>query len=522
MWPESIRAFTARCPQDVDVFQYIRRVEDIPTLRELTALFRHAVENRDTVGVAAVYPNLWAAEFRVANPKDFEQLRVQIRKDMDRIRKLDPTNINQHRSLAQGYELLGDSAAAESLRARKAPPRTYNSDLEAFQKSHDFAAALSNGELLTATERWVKDWPQETNAWYWRLIAIDSKKDAAAADIVKAGEDLLAVEARQTPAWNPNPYALHVAKVWENHDIRLRDCISLARQAIAEMDREPKSIDDRHSIDALVASYRQENGLAAAHRFQAYGVIAGAARKLEDFPAADAVVAEMKSWFDSHPGNYVDPWNIYHKQAAQLAEAEQRKPDALAHYQMGRHDEKTQAHALALWNQLGGTSEGFDLFWKRPDPPKIPSIATVALEWTKMEQSLAALHSPDLTGKIWTIADLKGKTTLINIWATWCGPCRDELPSVQKLYDQVKDRTDIQVITISTDENPGMLAPFLEKEHYTFPVLPAKTLVDDLVPELSIPRTWIVDSSGTLRAERVGYYAGDWPDHMLEKLQSVR
>jgi hypothetical protein len=52
--------------------------------------------------------------------------------------------------------------------------------------------------------------------------------------------------------------------------------------------------------------------------------------------------------------------------------------------------------------------------------------------------------------------------------------------------------------------------------------LTAKALVDDLVREPSIPRTWIVNDAGTLCAERIGFSKGDWPDEMLAKLQEKR
>jgi hypothetical protein len=75
------------------------------------------------------------------------------------------------------------------------------------------------------------------------------------------------------------------------------------------------------------------------------------------------------------------------------------------------------------------------------------------------------------------------------------------------------------VITISIDENPGLIAPFLAQNHYTFPVVLAKALVDQLMPSISIPRNWIVDTAGVLRWESFGFddRVADWPGQMLEK-----
>src|SRR5690606_27622587 len=58
-------------------------------------------------------------------------------------------------------------------------------------------------------------------------------------------------------------------------------------------------------------------------------------------------------------------------------------------------------------------------------------------------------EAKDLTGKTWRLADLKGKVAYVNVWTTWCGPCRAEMPGLQKLYERWKDREDRIVLTIS-------------------------------------------------------------------------
>jgi thiol-disulfide isomerase/thioredoxin len=103
-------------------------------------------------------------------------------------------------------------------------------------------------------------------------------------------------------------------------------------------------------------------------------------------------------------------------------------------------------------------------------------VTAASPTWTKLDQSLTSRDAPHVSGKIWTIGNLKGKTTWINVWATWCEPCRTELPQLQKLYDLVGERKDIQVITVSVDENPGLVEPFLRENHYTFPAILAKSL----------------------------------------------
>ena len=80
----------------------------------------------------------------------------------------------------------------------------------------------------------------------------------------------------------------------------------------------------------------------------------------------------------------------------------------------------------------------------------------------------------------------------------------------------------MQVISLSVDENPGVIAPFLKENRYTFPVIFARsTLIDELDGLGGIPRTWIVDSNGSLRLERLGYNPADWPQEMLQKMATL-
>ncbi len=98
------------------------------------------------------------------------------------------------------------------------------------------------------------------------------------------------------------------------------------------------------------------------------------------------------------------------------------------------------------------------------------------------------------------------------------------MPHLQKLYEKVKDRRDIQVVTFNVDDNVGLVGPFLKEHKYTFPVVPATFLMDELVPALGIPLDWIVDSGAVVRFERVGF-GGDgdkWAEEILATIDRVQ
>jgi hypothetical protein len=97
------------------------------------------------------------------------------------------------------------------------------------------------------------------------------------------------------------------------------------------------------------------------------------------------------------------------------------------------------------------------------------------------------------------------------------------LPHVQKLYERIKDRKDIQIITFNVDDNVGLVEPFLKQNKYTFPVIPAKFLVDGLVPSLGVPQNWIVDTDGILRLQQIGFGSNPkWEDQMVEAVEKAR
>ena len=97
------------------------------------------------------------------------------------------------------------------------------------------------------------------------------------------------------------------------------------------------------------------------------------------------------------------------------------------------------------------------------------------------------------------------------------------MPHLQKLYERLKDRSDIVVLTFNVDDNVGLIEPFLQQNKYTFPVLPAKALVEVMLPMLSIPRNWIVDREGVARQEMIGFgNAEKWEDMVVETLEKAR
>ncbi len=191
---------------------------------------------------------------------------------------------------------------------------------------------------------------------------------------------------------------------------------------------------------------------------------------------------------------------------ARLASLEGRKADALIYYQKALHARQHTPdpyegrviddlgdEASAVWKQLGGTEAAWKL-WSRPPAARIQELAESG--WKRPTKPLPAFELADLSGKTWRLRELGGRAVLINVWATWCGPCQRELPHLQKMYEKLKNRADLQILTLTLDQDSAVVAPLLKEKGYTFPVIPAYGFVTELLDLVGVPQNWIVDSKG--------------------------
>lgn len=116
---------------------------------------------------------------------------------------------------------------------------------------------------------------------------------------------------------------------------------------------------------------------------------------------------------------------------------------------------------------------------------------------------------PDLNGKRVRLFDHRGKVVLINIWATWCAPCREEMPSMEKLYNRFKGE-DFEILAVSIDSTgQKAVAPFMHELNLTFPaLLDPEAKIRGLYGVTGVPESFIVDKKGIVVEKVIG--AVDW------------
>jgi peroxiredoxin len=115
---------------------------------------------------------------------------------------------------------------------------------------------------------------------------------------------------------------------------------------------------------------------------------------------------------------------------------------------------------------------------------------------------------PGLTGGPLRLSDLKGKVVFLNFWATWCPPCKEEMPSMERLYRRYKDKG-FTILAVSIDANTAAVAPFVKWLKLTFPIgLDPKMTVANQYSVRGLPSTFLIDKRGAIAAVAIG--PRDW------------
>jgi thiol-disulfide isomerase/thioredoxin len=169
-----------------------------------------------------------------------------------------------------------------------------------------------------------------------------------------------------------------------------------------------------------------------------------------------------------------------------------------------------------LWSELGGSKEAL---------ARLSPLAEAAAEetfWQPVGKSLPAFRLLDQQRKPWDNKALAGKAVFAVIWASWCAPCKSELPRVAELAP-LAAKKGIQVIGLNVDDDPTAALAYLDDHPLPFAnLIGAAELVGAVTSARSIPRSWLIDSQTVVAHELVGYSdIPAWPEHTLAELEKL-
>lgn len=153
--------------------------------------------------------------------------------------------------------------------------------------------------------------------------------------------------------------------------------------------------------------------------------------------------------------------------------------------------------------------------------------AALAVSAPVMADEASDFTLRDIDNKEVHLADLKGKVVVLSFWATWCGPCKEEMPHLQKMYDKYKEQGFV-VLSISSDDarTASRVKPFIRSKGFTFPVLLDKqsAVTGIYNPGKTLPWTVVIGRDFNVAKVHSGYNPGDEEEleHLVKSLVEAK
>jgi thiol-disulfide isomerase/thioredoxin len=469
----SFEEFRRLCPDSLIAFRSLDSVKDpekmarhVTDLRRMIDASKNGAELRDDD--VSLFRTLWTWE-KIVYAGDAAEFEKRVRADLAYLRSKPQFDSHVWYSVVRsGYELSLKDAAALAALEKEA--------LEQAPLSHTAFSILS-------ARSWTENRPQ-SGATREETVALDVKRMASmlervdrffdrpfvrfeAGMLITRSDSKLSKEqvdrlgrfilrsAERYPDIGTSfpPYSIQVADAYARNQINLDQVPGLVAKGIEDAELQEKYRRDGDAMPTIPGRQVMDN--VAFSQYRAHEILIRHAIATGDKAKATQLIANLRS------------------------ELERTRPVKNADGQW--------SYRYSLYQQLA----------KQAGMEVQPVVELTPSNLERQERfPVADFVAQDLSGKTWRLADLKGKVAFVNVWTTWCGPCRAEMPLIQKLHDRWKDRPDRIVLTISADLHP-MLAESLVKEgKYTFPVIFGKETAEKFFPPISFPQNWLIDAEG--------------------------
>ena len=445
-----MKSFLAACPAVFEGYQRLARIDDRDLNAQGAAMLRPILERRSDPAAIGTYDTLWSLEFKARPPAEYEPLRKQVAADLHRIRALQLEDKREWwQALEDGSKLANDqkeSDKAKDERERRFPRYWELSAREKWEKDHPYPKRddpadqkhTYYSELLTQTAAWVKQRPNTGFMWYERLDAMQHLDEVPAAELKATAEKAFQVAQDNSGPPGPDSYDYFgVAEALSKKDLEPEQVVKMSRKGLEKLDVESK--EPFYDLYATKDNIDDNNFYRATQRIQGLVLETDGYLRLKqsdkvqsNLVQLDERLRELRSLAadkDSRKKDCCGRESAYWGLAARLAELQNRKIEAMAYYESsllarfeaaekpetGQKDEVAD-NAHKLWTDLGGSEEGWKTWYGR----RADALASAAtLTWESANQPLPTFEIADLHGKTWTTADLKGKVTFLNFWASW-------------------------------------------------------------------------------------------------------
>ena len=249
----SLRAFLDACPDSLDGYDPLTRMDDKDLLRPYAAQLRTLLASRSDSDAVGAYRTLWAIEFKAHPASDYDGLRKQVGQDIDRLRQLKLEDRRQwYEALEGGYKLINDQKQSDwaQEQAQTRFPRPWELPaMTKWWKDHHWPGEDATpdtkrafySDLLQQSSQWVKERPNTVFVWYYRLEAMEELDDVPAADVEAATNLTLksAVDNAGPDGPSSNVY-FNGAEVLSKKHVEPERVVEFAQKGLAQKEIESK------------------------------------------------------------------------------------------------------------------------------------------------------------------------------------------------------------------------------------------------------------------------------------------
>ncbi|MEM1245909.1 MAG: TlpA disulfide reductase family protein [Acidobacteriota bacterium] len=536
-----LQRFLEICPRHLSLsLAYSQSLGDAGYWAQRIPALRMKIEALPLREQATELRRLWSAEFSRASADEHEGVRERVRQDLAKLEAAKLSDPLSLAALAEGYELLGDQegqSRVSSLRAESSPcdsqvayARVQDWLKTQGMKITEVRKEANARKLWPVAEEWSTDCPDSHTYADVRFAAFTTLRSEFGRERWRQEIDLY------VDNWKKNESSIGTANTPYRAVMELLLAERFEQEQLSELLEREREYQEKERSDRGALPERLKQRIEEHDRHMSFREAVLAERvalTTSEAPAIEedvwqrsieAIAAQAEKPSATRQQLHLELLEL----RADVAELQGRTADAVvllieaADRSQGAFSRapELERRAERLWSTIGGRRETLESLRRSNS---IETAAEVS-RWKEIDRPLEPFELADLEGRIHTADGLRGKVVLINLWATWCGPCLLELPLIDRLARELEGRDDVAVLTLNADRNPGLIAPFLEKEGYVFETLLAYQHLQELFGGLSLPQNWIVDARGRKRFEQFGYGQTDdesWLAELRQRLEEL-
>lgn len=508
-----IAQFHRACPNSFVSVSELARLPDLAWLASETAILRNQLKGRAGRLEAIAYPVLWQYELIGRRSDQQEDTRRIWQEDMEHLRNDRFPRTLSWLGAIQAMEFhLNKQFDWLSADFGRFHPHSYIANLADLMATRELGNA---SQAVARFEQLTKLYPASPGIASYRISFSREKPDLLpdAYIAMKSAMDLDPDSYKTLP-----PYQITMAEDLVRRKLRM-DLVPTFIFAGIEVIHRETTKDNFTDLYAESEKFRRQRYdfwylLAYLPLIEAYTALDKPAEALDLVAQTQTILnrsrpsstASLKDR-NRHLSIEANFWRV----KGLLASSRGKKFDALIAYRNAlasfppasvnpdKRDE-VMAEALKISKEFGATAETWN-DWEAKQPlSNLRSGVGKTNAWQALLISQPDLNIKDMLGREFTPAQLKQKKTFVNLWATWCLPCRAELPYLEKLAIQVKDREDIAVIALNVDEDTTLVEPFLKSFNFHFPANLAQAYAYAILPAFGIPANYLI------RGETTSYF----------------